>query len=64
MSTAKTNKVKSSITPWNQVSYRAAPNEKNRPVHKNAVYLQFGGVLTDKTFSHSFFAPPLTTVHT
>lgn len=35
MSTAKTNKMKNSITPWNRVSYRAAPNEKNRPGHKN-----------------------------
>lgn len=35
MSTAKTNKMKSSIMPWNQVSYRAALNEKNRSGHRN-----------------------------
>lgn len=34
-SNAKTNKMKSSITRWDQVSYRAAPNEENRPGHKN-----------------------------
>lgn len=27
---------------------------------KTAVYLQLGRVVTDKTFLHSFFAPPLT----
>lgn len=57
MPTAKTNKMKSPIAPWNQVSFRPAPNEKNRPGHKMAVYLQLGRVMTDKTFLHPFVAP-------
>lgn len=37
MSTAKTNKMKSSITGWDRVSYGVAPNEKNRPSCKNGI---------------------------
>lgn len=33
MSTAKTNRMKSSITHWNQISSKA-PDEENRPCHK------------------------------
>lgn len=60
-SIAKTNKMRSSITPWGRVSYGAAPNEENRPDRKKtAVYPQLGRVMTDKTCSHSFISAVLT----
>lgn len=55
-SSAKTNKMKSSITPRDRVSYGADLNEENRP--GLAVYLQLGRVMTDKTFLYSFISPP------
>lgn len=57
-SSAKTNKMKSSITPWDRVSYGAVLNEENSS--GLAVYLQLGRVMTDKTFSYSFISPPTT----
>lgn len=61
MSTAKTNKMKSSLTLWNQVSYQAALNEKNRPGRRNTSLPQACRVMTDKTLLHFFSATPLLT---